>query len=88
MIATRLSEVGAFDVLLLEAGGEETDFTGIPGMHQYLNTLPYNWNFNTTPQTTSCLGKCICICKKKNCILKKLRNKKPTIFVAKYSFAC
>ncbi|KAF2887628.1 hypothetical protein ILUMI_18545, partial [Ignelater luminosus] len=55
VIASRLSEITKNHVLLLEAGGNETDFSNIPGMSFYLQNLEFNWNYNTTPQKTSCL---------------------------------
>lgn len=57
VIANRLSEIPEWKILLLEAGGDETDFSDIPGEHTYLQGLRFNWNFNTVPQTTACLGK-------------------------------
>lgn len=56
VIANRLSEITENGVLLLEAGGYESDFSDIPGMDIYLQGLEFNWNYNSTPQTTSCLG--------------------------------
>ncbi|KAK5644075.1 hypothetical protein RI129_007920 [Pyrocoelia pectoralis] len=54
--ASRLSEDKNRSILLLEAGGEETDFTDIPSMNGYALGLEYNWNYYTIPQKTSCLG--------------------------------
>ncbi|KAF2895782.1 hypothetical protein ILUMI_10384 [Ignelater luminosus] len=56
VIANRLSEITEWKILLLEAGGCETNFSDIPGEHMYLQGLRFNWNFNTIPQTTACLG--------------------------------
>ncbi|XP_025837031.1 glucose dehydrogenase [FAD, quinone]-like [Agrilus planipennis] len=56
VIANRLTEVEEWSVLLIEAGDLETDFSDIPFMHIYLQGLEMNWGFNTTPQTTACLG--------------------------------
>lgn len=56
VVATRLSEEQKYRVLLVEAGGRQDDFSSIPKMMFYLETLRYSWNFNSTPQTTSCLG--------------------------------
>ncbi|KAF5303560.1 hypothetical protein FQR65_LT08161 [Abscondita terminalis] len=56
VIANRLTENARVSVLLLEAGGDESDFTDIPSMNVYSMSLDYNWNYNTTPQTTACLG--------------------------------
>jgi hypothetical protein len=57
VLATRLSEVPDWSVLLLEAGGEEDDFNAIPGMFPYLQFSDMNWGYFTTPQTNCCLGK-------------------------------
>ncbi|KAF5305153.1 hypothetical protein FQR65_LT18777 [Abscondita terminalis] len=56
VVANRLSEIKEWNVLLLEAGGDENNFTDIPRMHLYLQGLEYNWNFNTTVQKNSCQG--------------------------------
>ncbi|KAF2895748.1 hypothetical protein ILUMI_10429 [Ignelater luminosus] len=57
VIASRLSEIPKNRILLLEAGGDETDFSDIPAMGPYLLNLEFNWNYNSTPQTTACLAK-------------------------------
>ncbi|KAF5277886.1 hypothetical protein FQA39_LY06038 [Lamprigera yunnana] len=56
VIASRLSEDITKTILLLEAGGRESNFSTIPGMAPYLLGLGYNWNYYSVPQTTSCLG--------------------------------
>ncbi|KAK5644076.1 hypothetical protein RI129_007921 [Pyrocoelia pectoralis] len=56
IIATRLSEDPHRTVLLLEAGGHETDFTDIPAMAEICELLDYNWNFASVPQNNSCLS--------------------------------
>ncbi|KAK4887874.1 hypothetical protein RN001_004145 [Aquatica leii] len=56
IVASRLSEDSARDVLVLEAGGPETNFTDIPKMAGILWFLEYNWNYYSVPQTTACLG--------------------------------
>ncbi|KAK4887873.1 hypothetical protein RN001_004144 [Aquatica leii] len=56
VVASMLSEDSFREVLLLEAGGPETNFTEIPKMADALWYLEYNWNYRTTPQTTACLG--------------------------------
>ncbi|KAK4887875.1 hypothetical protein RN001_004146 [Aquatica leii] len=56
IVASRLSEDSFREVLLLEAGGLETNFTDIPKMAGPLWYLEYNWNYYTIPQTTACLG--------------------------------
>lgn len=59
VLANRLSEVDGFDVLLLEAGDTENDFTDIPAMNYYLRSSPMNWGYFTKPQKKSCLGKMV-----------------------------
>ncbi|KAK5638245.1 hypothetical protein RI129_012540 [Pyrocoelia pectoralis] len=56
VVASRLSENGNWTVLLIEAGGEESNFTDIPAMSNYAASLEYNWGFNSTPQDTCCLA--------------------------------
>lgn len=69
VLANRLSENPQNKVLLIEAGGRESNFSDIPGLFIYLQGLQYNWNYVTTKQTTSCLGKNI-YCKIRICYLK------------------
>ncbi|KAK5644056.1 hypothetical protein RI129_007901 [Pyrocoelia pectoralis] len=57
VIASRLTEPPHnYSVLLIEAGGTETNFTDIPVMNLYSFGLEFNWNYKTVPQNTSCLG--------------------------------
>ncbi|XP_063917081.1 glucose dehydrogenase [FAD, quinone]-like [Zophobas morio] len=56
VLATRLSEIDSYNVLLLEAGGEEDDFSQIPSMSFYLIFSDMNWGYFSTPQTNCCLG--------------------------------
>ncbi|KAJ3658004.1 hypothetical protein Zmor_009772 [Zophobas morio] len=62
--ATRLSEIDNFRILLLEAGGEENDFSSIPGLGPLLQIGDLNWGYSTTPQKHSCLGM-----KNKKCLI-------------------
>jgi choline dehydrogenase len=64
VVATRLSEVADWKVLLLEAGGEEDDFNNIPAMFMYLQFSEMNWGYYSTPQTSCCQGM-----KDKKCII-------------------
>lgn len=57
IVAARLSEVANWNVLLLEAGQDETNFTDIPGMYFYLDGSDYNWAYTSVPQNASCLGR-------------------------------
>lgn len=56
ILANRLSEIDHWSILLLEAGGDETDFTDIPSMMFYSHLSSMNWGYNTTRQKTCCLG--------------------------------
>ncbi|KAF2890417.1 hypothetical protein ILUMI_15756 [Ignelater luminosus] len=55
VLANRLTESGKFQVLLLEAGGPENDFTDVPGFAPYLARSDFNWGYKTIPQNNSCL---------------------------------
>ncbi len=56
VIANRLSEVSSWNVLLLEAGGDEPFVAQIPGFAQYLQRTNIDWQYKTVPQTLSCLA--------------------------------
>ncbi|KAJ3657987.1 hypothetical protein Zmor_009757 [Zophobas morio] len=56
ILATRLSELDKISILLIEAGGEETDFTQIPAMWPYHQFSDFNWGYYSTPQKQCCLG--------------------------------
>ncbi|KAF5277890.1 hypothetical protein FQA39_LY06042 [Lamprigera yunnana] len=56
-IASRLSEDSFRNILLVEAGGSESDFTDIPSMAPFVVGLPeYNWKSSSVPQKNCCLG--------------------------------
>ncbi|XP_044253273.1 glucose dehydrogenase [FAD, quinone]-like [Tribolium madens] len=56
VVANRLSEIANWNVLLLEAGGYGNDFSDIPNMYFPIQFSHFNWGYNSTPQTTACLG--------------------------------
>ncbi|CAG9831465.1 unnamed protein product [Diabrotica balteata] len=56
VIASRLSEISRWKILLLEAGHYPNNFTMIPGMFAIQAMTSYNWGFKSTPQKTACLG--------------------------------
>ncbi|XP_050502506.1 glucose dehydrogenase [FAD, quinone]-like isoform X2 [Diabrotica virgifera virgifera] len=56
VIASRLSEVSRWKILVLEAGHYPNNFTMIPGMFAIQAMTSYNWGFKSTPQKTACLG--------------------------------
>jgi len=49
-------EVENWNVLLLEAGGDETELTDVPLMAGYLQLSKIDWQYKTEPSGTSCLG--------------------------------
>ncbi|KAF2901676.1 hypothetical protein ILUMI_04519, partial [Ignelater luminosus] len=56
VLTNRLTESGEFQVLVLEAGGRENDFTDVPGFATNLVSSDFNWGYKTIPQRNSCLG--------------------------------
>ncbi|KAF2901675.1 hypothetical protein ILUMI_04518 [Ignelater luminosus] len=56
VLTNRLTESGKYQVLLLEAGGQENDFTEVPGFASLLIRSDFNWGYKTIPQKNSCLG--------------------------------
>ncbi|KAK5644052.1 hypothetical protein RI129_007897 [Pyrocoelia pectoralis] len=56
VIANRLSEDKWRRILLLEAGGNSSILSEIPGMMLYVVGLEENWNYFSVPVSTSCLG--------------------------------
>ncbi|TRY61644.1 hypothetical protein TCAL_04403 [Tigriopus californicus] len=55
VLAGRLAEVDHFKVLLLEAGGEQTDKIKIPWFHLWLPNSPHDWKFVTEPNYNGAL---------------------------------
>ncbi|XP_018572227.1 glucose dehydrogenase [FAD, quinone]-like [Anoplophora glabripennis] len=64
LLANRLTEVEEWNVLLLEAGGLQNDFSDIPGMTAELYSTDMNWGYFSTPQTRACKGmnQSMCVC--------------------------
>ncbi|KAK8736014.1 hypothetical protein OTU49_005174, partial [Cherax quadricarinatus] len=56
VVANRLSEDPAFSVLLLEAGGDETEISDVPALAGYLQLSKMDWIYKTEPQESACLA--------------------------------
>ena len=58
-VASRLSEVSEWNVLLIEAGDNPPLMSEIPAMLLSLHKSDMDWQFRTEPQKGSCQGLCI-----------------------------
>uniref|UniRef100_A0AAG5CRJ4 Glucose-methanol-choline oxidoreductase N-terminal domain-containing protein n=1 Tax=Anopheles atroparvus TaxID=41427 RepID=A0AAG5CRJ4_ANOAO len=58
VLANRLTEVENWNVLLLEAGGDETEISEVPLMAGYLQLSKLDWKYKSEPSGTFCLGWC------------------------------
>uniref|UniRef100_A0A2A4K2X4 Glucose-methanol-choline oxidoreductase N-terminal domain-containing protein n=1 Tax=Heliothis virescens TaxID=7102 RepID=A0A2A4K2X4_HELVI len=56
VVANRLSEIGHWKILLLEAGGDETEISDVPLLAGYLQLSKLDWQYKTEPSGTSCLA--------------------------------
>ncbi|XP_045108129.1 glucose dehydrogenase [FAD, quinone]-like [Portunus trituberculatus] len=56
VIANRLSENPSWRVLLLEAGGDETEISDVPALAGYLQLSKMDWRYKTEPQDSACLA--------------------------------
>lgn len=52
----RLSEIEDWNVLLIEAGGDETEISDVPVLAAYLQLSQLDWKYKTEPQPNACLG--------------------------------
>ncbi|XP_055845345.1 glucose dehydrogenase [FAD, quinone] [Episyrphus balteatus] len=56
VVANRLTEVENWNVLLIEAGGDETEISDVPLMAGYLQLSKMDWKYKTEPSGKSCLA--------------------------------
>ncbi|XP_026819227.1 glucose dehydrogenase [FAD, quinone]-like [Rhopalosiphum maidis] len=56
VLANRLTEITSWNVLLIEAGGDETVLTDIPLMSANLQLSELDWQYKTEYQDTACLA--------------------------------
>ena len=49
-LAARLSEVSNWNILLIEAGGEQSRKVSIPWFHLWLVDSPHDWKYTTVSQ--------------------------------------
>lgn len=63
MVANRLSEIENWNVLLLEAGGDETEISDVPLLAGYLQLSQLDWQYKTESQIGACLGISLLLCK-------------------------
>ncbi|XP_050520622.1 glucose dehydrogenase [FAD, quinone] [Daktulosphaira vitifoliae] len=59
VVANRLSEIHNWTVLLLEAGGDETEISDVPSFVGYLQLSDMDWQYKTAPPSSEnpyCLG--------------------------------
>ncbi|GAB6027859.1 hypothetical protein CHUAL_002077 [Chamberlinius hualienensis] len=56
VLASRLSEIAEWKILLLEAGGDESLLSVAPAAVHFLQLSDYDWKYRTTPQNDSCFA--------------------------------
>lgn len=49
VMASRLSEIRNWTVLLIEAGGDETEISDVPALAGYLQLTDLDWQYQTAP---------------------------------------
>lgn len=54
VVVNRLTENPGWSVLLLEAGGHETEITDVPILSLYLHKSKLDWKYRTQPQDSAC----------------------------------
>jgi choline dehydrogenase-like flavoprotein len=53
VVASRLSEIPDWKVLLLEAGGDENEVSDVPALTGYMQLSEFDWMYKTAPPTNS-----------------------------------
>ena len=56
LLASRLSEIPQWKVLLIEAGEDEAYLSDVPGINVFLQNTQFNWKFKNEPQRGACLA--------------------------------
>jgi len=56
VLANRLTEVEDWNVLLIEAGGDETEISDVPLLAAYLQLTQLDWQYKAEPQDMACLA--------------------------------
>lgn len=56
VVASRISEIPNWDVLLLEAGPDENEITDVPSLAAYLQLTKLDWKYKTEPTGRACLA--------------------------------
>ncbi|CAH0394237.1 unnamed protein product [Bemisia tabaci] len=56
VLANRLTEIENWNVLLLEAGGDETEISDVPLLAAYLQLSQLDWKYKTEPSDSACLA--------------------------------
>lgn len=56
VVASRLSEIPNWNVLLLEAGPDENEISDVPSLAAYLQLSRLDWAYKTQPTGRACLG--------------------------------
>lgn len=56
VVASRLSEIPEWKVLLLEAGGDEPPGSHVPSMFTNFHGSKLDWKYKTEPEPVACLG--------------------------------
>lgn len=56
VVASRLSEIPNWKVLLLEAGPDENEISDVPSLAAYLQLSPLDWAYKIQPTGRACLG--------------------------------